>query len=299
MKQTVCCITVTLYCFLCTVVHGATSATSSRPETFGNYSYYGMTGTHITIPPGIKMAPVNDLFSSEARALRMIYIPTDQVEYWSMASVPACRINGPTSYTDSTGSYSVTCSVKVRYYGETEYIPYNRVKAKKVIAFAVDTIWAKNGVPVNPATTLLPGVFDGKPTFTVYGNNTTPISGTITIPYIEDRRGRTVLGLNIDDIVTATSDGVVINYSWSVSPGADNVSSIYSKMYMEQLDSNIEMAYVKPDGSGSTVIVPNNVVVLEDTSKRLASNGQIKLRLDSKTGFGTKSSRLRVTVEWQ
>ncbi|HAW7893107.1 TPA: hypothetical protein JLM80_004897 [Escherichia coli] len=86
-----------------------------------------------------------------------------------------------------------------------EFVPYDRLKAKKVAGFAVDTTWAKNGVFVNPNTTLIPGVFTGTTTFTVYGNNRTPISGSITIPYIEDLKGRTVLGLNIDDKVTATS----------------------------------------------------------------------------------------------
>lgn len=110
---------------------------------------------------------------------------------------------------------------------------------------------------------------------------------------------RTELTLQIDDVARVTDDDVVINYRWDVSSGSYLVSSIYSKMYMQQLDSNIELRYVKPDGSGSAVIVPNTNVTVEDTSPRENSNGQIKLKLNSKTGFGPRTSRLRVTVEWQ
>ena len=88
-------------------------------------------------------------------------------------------------------------------------------------------------------------------------------------------------------------------YSWVVSPEASNVSAINTKMYMEQIDTNLALSYVKPDGSGAVAIVPHSKVTIEDTSRRITSNGKIKLKLDSKTGFGTRSSRLRVTVEWQ
>lgn len=282
--------------------HAATvTASDFRGESYGYYGKFGNTGTYVKIPSGIDLAPVNGgvVTTSDGPALRIIYIQSATDTYWSMASVPGCQPMGLTSYNDSTGNYSVKCNIKVKYYGGTDYEPYNRTKARKVVGFAVDSLWAKNGVIVDPTHTLLPDKFDGTMNFTVFGNNTTPIRGSVKANYIEQTAGRTVLGLNIDDIVTSTSDDVVINYSWSVSPGADSVSSIYSKMYMEQLDSNIDMVYVKPDGSGSAVIVPNHIVVIEDTGKRLASNGQIKLSLDSKTGFGTKSSRLRVTVEWQ
>ncbi len=213
--------------------------------------------------------------------------------------VPYCKPIGGSVYDDSTGHYDVTCNTYVKYANEKNYTIYDPTKTTATIEkFAFDTVWSKNGVPIDPMSMFLStslanrveiGVDNGSGSYTPY---------VYTFKTIETAHD-TVLSLNIDDVVHVNGDDAEINYSWNVTPGVPSVSTMYTKMYMQQLDSNIVMSYVKQDGSGSEVIVPNNKVVLEDTSKRLTSNGKIKLKLDNKTGFGTKSSRLRVTVEWQ
>ncbi|HAW7893075.1 TPA: hypothetical protein JLM80_004860 [Escherichia coli] len=212
--------------------------------------------------------------------------------------VPYCTPSGVVDYTDSTGHYVVTCNSMVQYANEPNYTHYDPSKITIPIAkLAFDIKWTKNGVSIDPSTTVVPGKLAYAVKLDLYSGR-----GYITTGYTFtalETSYNTVLSLNIDDVVSVTGDDAIINYSWNVSPGTPYVSAMNTKMYMQQLDSNIVMSYVKPDGSGSAVIVPNHYVVLEDTSKRLTSNGQIKLKLASKTGFGTKSSRLRVTVEWQ
>ncbi len=237
------------------------------------------------------------LNSSNGTSFRIVLAATNGVGV-TQRFEPHCDPTGVIDYTDSTGHYVVTCNVLVQYANEPNYTHYDPSKITIPIAkLAFDTSWTKNGVSIDPSETVVPGNLAYAGRMNVYSDR-----GYITCYYTFitlDTSYNTALSLNIDDVASVTGDDAIINYSWNVSPGTPFVSAMNTKMSMQQLDSNIVMSYVKPDGSGSAVIVPNHYVVLEDTSKRLTSNGQIKLKLASKTGFGTKSSRLRVTVEWQ
>ncbi|RDO49985.1 hypothetical protein C4A74_00513 [Escherichia coli] len=211
---------------------------------------------------------------------------------------PTCVSNRTESYSDSTGVYQLKCRVLVQYRNDSTFQPYDPLKkSTPIIGFAVDTIWTYNGVEINPTTTDVPRYLCDGFNFRLYSND-------LLTNNVYNFRGSwdiniTALTFNIDDVVYAAGDDVIINYSWKVSPGFPFISAMNAKMYMEQIDSNIAISYVKPDGTGAAVIVPNTNITIEDNSKGLTSNGQIKLKLNSKNEFGTRSSRLRVTVEWQ
>lgn len=210
---------------------------------------------------------------------------------------PTCAPQLSVTYSDSTGDYATKCKVLVFYIDGSDFQPYDPTKkSTPIVQFALDTIWTKNGVEINPTKTLVPELLGDSFYFRLYSD-----SYTVKGYMYQGSWGlnTTALDLYVDDVVYATGDDAVINYSWKVSPGLPFISAMNTKMYMEQIDSNIAMSYVKPDGTGAAVIVPNTKITLEDNSKGLTSNGQIKLKLDRKTEFGTRSSRLRVTVEWQ
>ncbi|MVW21872.1 hypothetical protein GP664_25980 [Escherichia coli] len=282
---------------------GTQSTTDRREEEYSTYGPNTLPSNPIYYPPGYYgKLPYNGRLSIEngpdGPIMRETYTCANGVGI-PQTSAPWCEfLNLPPSQ-DSNGSYSVDCRVLVEYGKNSGLQPYDPAKSTANInKFAIDTYWRKNGTQIDPTKTSFPG----PPSYVVQmhlafakGNNQDDILFLAT----KRESGYTVLTLRIDDVVYVNGVDAVINYSWDVSPGISYISAMKTKMYMEQLDSNIEMSYVKPDGSGSAVIVPNNCVTLEDTSQRLASNGQIKLKLNNKTGFGPRSSRLRVTVEWQ
>ncbi len=212
---------------------------------------------------------------------------------------PRCYPVGVRDYSHASGEYAVTCNLLVKYKNSRVYQNYDPNNKNKVIdSFAIDVTYLKNGTAIDPHATNLP----------------IPLTGRFTIQTFDDRIPHqteyelyensyqslhTRLDLTMDDVVCATGDDAVITYRWEAKSEVPNISAMNTKMYMEQIDSNLTLSYVKPDGSGAVAIVPHSKVTIEDTSRRITSNGKIKLKLDSKTGFGTRSSRLRVTVEWQ
>lgn len=215
----------------------------------------------------------------------------------SQSVEPSCAIPGVANYSDSSGDYSVTCNVKVLYAIGADYVTYNpRYKHVKINSFALDIIYEKNGMAIDPSTTGIPWALSDMAAIIVH-NDQTPVSYRYEIRD-KDTSTDSRLDFYIDDVVHASGDDVEINYSWSVSPGASYVSAIYTKLYIEQIDSNLELSYIKPGGTGAEVIVPNTKVILDDTYRGNSKSGSIKLKLGSITGFGTRSSRLRVTVEW-
>ncbi|WP_143370951.1 hypothetical protein, partial [Escherichia coli] len=169
---------------------------------------------------------------------------------------PTCVSNRTESYSDSTGVYQLKCRVLVQYRNDSTFQPYDPLKkSTPIIGFAVDTIWTYNGVEINPTTTDVPRYLCDGFNFRLYSND-------LLTNNVYNFRGSwdiniTALTFNIDDVVYAAGDDVIINYSWKVSPGFPFISAMNAKMYMEQIDSNIAISYVKPDGTGAAVIVPN------------------------------------------
>ncbi len=212
---------------------------------------------------------------------------------------PTCFPMGVSNYTDSSGHYVATCNLLVQYYDSRNYQAYDpQNKNKPIVGFALDVQYLKNGTPIDPYVTEIPDAITD--TFTLQAfDDRVPHQVDYSIYENQSNYGHTYLYLTIDDVVSVTGDDAVINYRWSVAPGLSYVTTMNKKMNMEQIDSNLTLSYVKPDGSGTEVIVPNTLVTIEDTSRGLTSNGQIKLKLGSMSGFGTRSTRLRVTVEWQ
>ncbi len=230
--------------------------------------------------------------------MMVVYSASDKVGV-PMDRAPECAVDGPSEYTDGTGHYKVTCEMLVKYADSNNFQTYDPSKKNLPIGtFALNTIWTRDGVVVNPKLTLLPGELSNK--FQVFAYTSKGMESAS--PWFETDGGivnQVTVRLNIDDVKYVTGDEAVINYDWKATGSRAPISAMYATMYMEQLDSNIDLTYDMPDGGGEAVIVPNTQVTIEDPSKRLMSNGQIKLKLASKTGFGTRSTRLRVTVDWQ
>lgn len=210
---------------------------------------------------------------------------------------PYCIPKEPRTYSDSTGDYKLSCRTLVQYRNTSDFQSYDPRNQTDIVAIAVDTTWTKNGVEINPTMTDVPKFLGDGYKLYLYSDD-----GLKNYEFTFQGRwdnNDTVLTFNIDDVVYGTGDDAIINYSWVVTPGFPFISAMNANMYMEQIDSNIAMSYVKPDGTGAAEIVPYTKINLEDISKGLTSNGQIKLKLDGKNAFGTLSSQLRVTVEWQ
>ncbi len=278
------------------------TVTETRTEAIGVYgpdieSYQSVhNGARTFMPSDTRVVNTDD-----GPALRTVFTAGYATSnYWRMGGAPLCIVVGPSYVTYSGREYHVSCRVKVNHRLGADFQYYDGAKNDRIVQFAIESLWSNNGEIVDPTKTNLPPGFTGKYNFILYENGGGTASGNVKYRYNALATVRTELTFQIDDVVRVTDDDVaLINYRWDVTHGPYLVSSIYSKMYMQQLDSNIALTYVKPDGSGSAVIVPNENVTVENTSPRENSNGQIKLKLDSKTGFGPRTSRLRVTVEWQ
>lgn len=276
------------------------TVTDSRLDSLSSYSakvagYKGVQTAARFFSPSDSGVVV----TSDGPVLRTVF--TSQyapLNYWRMAQGPSCSVVGPTSINYSGREYRVQCRVTVNHRFGAAFQDYPDLHDNRIVQFAIESLWSIDGKLVDPTKTNIGPGFTGQINFTLYGAGESPSTGYVDYDRNPTATVRTELTLHLDDVVRVTNDNVLINYRWDVSHGPYEISSIYSKMYMEQLDSNIELTYIKPDGSGSAVIVPNAKVNVEDTSTRENSNGQIKLKL-GKTGFGTRTSRLRVTVEWQ
>ena len=186
-----------------------------------------------------------------------------------------------------------------KYAGLAGFVQFNpSYKSRTIEKINVTITFLKDGVGLNPIVDPLP--YAVKPYFRLAipkGNGGTSIQ-TLNL-YATGRTSETVLGVQIDNYVYVNGDVATIDYEWSVNNTAHlNIASLYTKMYMEQLDANLEMTYIAPNGSAGGVIVPNTTITLP-TKKGLSDSGQIKLKLTSKRGYGPRSTRLRITVEWQ
>lgn len=276
------------------------TVTDSRLDSLSTYSakvvsYQGVRTGARSFTPSTSEVDI----TSDGPVLRTVFtaqnVPSN---YWPQARAPECSIVGPTRITYQGRAYVVQCRVTVNHRLGTAFQDYPQLHDNRIVQFAVESLWSIDGQLVDPTKTNIGPGFTGKINFTLFGAGESPATGYVDYDRNPTANVQTVLTLHLDDVVRVTDDNVQINYRWDVSHGPYVISSIYSKMYMEQLDSNIELTYIKPDGTGSAVIVPNTHVSVEDTSTREQSNGQIKLKL-GQTGFGPRTSRLRVTVEWQ
>ncbi|WP_143370970.1 hypothetical protein, partial [Escherichia coli] len=172
-------------------------------------------------------------------------------------AAPYCEsYSGQYSYTDSTGNYGFSCNVLVKYVDGASFQNYDPSKqTTDITEFAIDTIWTKNGVEIDPNTTYIPKCLAQGFKLYVYSNGSLVNN---TYPFeVQWGKNVTKLALNIDDVVYASGDEAIINYNWGVTPAYPFISAMNTNMYMEQIDSNIAMSYVKPDGTGAAVIVPN------------------------------------------
>ncbi|HBE6203213.1 TPA: hypothetical protein KMK54_004917 [Escherichia coli] len=212
---------------------------------------------------------------------------------------PSCFPMGVSDYSHASGEYAAKCNLLVKYKNNSNYQNYDpNNKNKVIVSFAIDVTYVKNGTAIDPQSTNLPIPLTGR--FTIQTFDDRIPHQTVYELYENSYRSlHTRLVLTMDDVVRAIGDDAAITYRWEAKSEVPNISAMNTKMYMEQIDSNLALSYVQPDGSGAVAIVPHSKVTIEDTSRRITSNGKIKLKLDSKTGFGTRSSRLRVTVEWQ
>ena len=156
----------------------------------------------------------------------------------------------------------------------------------------------ENGANVDPTTTVLPMRLSNTFLLTVF-DDVAGTSDTIIFLTGNDQAGTTTLGLTIDDVVSVNGDDAVINYRWRVSRGLPYVSALYSTMYMEHIDSNLELTYYPYVGDSGIVLAPNTKVTIEGKSNASVGLGKIRLKLNNNSGFGPRSSKLRVTVEWQ
>ncbi|MVW21898.1 hypothetical protein GP664_26120 [Escherichia coli] len=238
-------------------------------------------------------------YATDFASVMIVYTARDGVGV-PLTAAPRCNVvSGITHYEDSYGTYDVSCLMRVQYADSKAWQRYDPMKKNiPVVKFAAVTSWDLDGISVDPAHVPFPSTYSYAFDLSVIG--TSPQAPTtVMFDSQKSQDGTTYLTLDIDDVVSFTDDVATIKYNWRVTPGLPFVSALNTQMYMEQIDSNLALSYVKADGSGAAVIVPNTKVSLGDTSTGLTSNGQIKLKLDSKSGFGIRSTRLRVTVVWQ
>lgn len=218
----------------------------------------------------------------------------------SRSSLPAPMECEPQlqNYTDSTGKYELICTPMYKFDGITSLQGNTSIHPDlKIEQIQLWVSIKKDGVFIDPEREPIPGAMD--PIFTLTWRTVGGVrTATTRIMKKTTQSGTTQLSLDIDDHVNTYGDYATINYVWRVvNTGIPDITPLSTKMYMEQLDSNLEMTYIGSSGAGDVVIVPNTPITLP-TKMGLSDAGKIRLKLTSKRGYGPRSSQLRVTVEW-
>lgn len=217
----------------------------------------------------------------------------------SQGAAPKCELLGWTSYTDGTGEYSVTCDILILYANQNQLRPfYQGFRNVKINKFVINVNYYRNGVLIDPTVVEFPIEFPSSLNF-YWTDGSVQKSQLYEFKHHTAKNGKTQLTMTIPDRVGVVGDVITIPYTWGVTHVLGDVPSIYQNMYMEQLDSNLQLTYLLPGGGGIEEVVPNTKINIVDSSSGLTNTGDIKLKLASKFGYGSITSKLRVTVEWQ
>ena len=210
---------------------------------------------------------------------------------------PFCVARDEAIYRDATGTYILRCKLLVKYSDSSDFEDWSFVnRYRNILAMALDVTLTHNNVPIKIEWGGVPPQLSDAFRVQTYDNGSTPHS-TYYEYDVQFATGTTTLELSINDSVDAEGTDIVIPYQWGVK-GVYRYP-VYSRMYMEQIDSNLELTYIQPSGASGGVIEPNTKVDVMSKSNATSGYGEIHLKLNKKTGFGPRSSKLRVTVECQ
>ncbi len=215
----------------------------------------------------------------------------------SQPTQPFCVARDAAVYRDATGTYILRCKLLVKYSDSSDFEDWSFVnRYRNILAFALDVTCSHNNVPIKIKWGGIPTQLSDAFRVQTYDNGSTPHS-TYYEYDTQLASGTTTLELSINDTVHVEGTDIVIPYQWGVK--GPYRYPVYSLMYMEQIDSNLELSYIQASGASGGVIEPNTKVNVMSKSNATSGYGEIRLKLNNKTGFGPRSSKLRVTVECQ
>ncbi|HBE6203206.1 TPA: hypothetical protein KMK54_004909 [Escherichia coli] len=187
----------------------------------------------------------------------------------------------------------------MKYANSLDYTAYDPTnKRALIVGFALDITYFKNGTAIDPTQTDIPLALTGTFSIQTYDYKT-PHQTLYELRKQNYQKFNTELRLKVADHVYVTNGEAEIPFSWFIFKGAPYVETMNHKVYMEQIDSNLALTYIKKDGTGTAIVPHSKVSVENKLINGISGNGVIKLKLDSSTDFGTRSSGLRLTVEWQ
>lgn len=206
----------------------------------------------------------------------------------------------PPSYDTGRYTYSLTCESEVKYKGMAGFQAYNpSYKRIKIDQIKLKLTWWKDGTAINPTVVPVPSDLLGV-AFVKFYYGGGKVSTTRFRLNQTQKWGETKMIFNVPRMVKIIDPEFTIEYDWSVRMWDDQIfSPFYSKMTMEQMDGNMELTYLPENGTGAVTLVPNTIVTIVNENKNLPANGVLKFKITSPRAFGTRSTNLKLTVEWQ
>ncbi|HFQ8553833.1 TPA: hypothetical protein ACHTGG_001190 [Escherichia coli] len=213
----------------------------------------------------------------------------------------AVSCNGvPESYNTGRYIYSIRCATEVRYKGMDGFQQYNpENKLKRIEQINLQLTWWKDGTVIDPTVEYVPSELLGVVAAEIwYGGGKT--NRTEFNLNQNEKGGYTEMIFNMPRAIKTRNPNLKIEYDWSLKQWDDSMfSPFYYRMAIEQLDGNIELTYLPGDGSSAVKLAPNTELTILHEQINQPRNGVLNFKMSSPRDFGTRSTRLKVTVECQ